>query len=297
MSRPGPYTGLWSSERISEMLQNETYIGNMVQGRSRKVSYKTKKCIRQPPQDWIVVEGTHEPLIDRETFDKVRRLVDSRKHTRSRTYDFLLKGLIFCHECGYPLGVLNRKNAKGENVLYFVCRTYQRFTKAEVCTCHSIKEQVVTQAVVEQVREICQKYLQPEKLLPIAQQEIAKAQAKVDHKKESAALKTKIDSLSAQLDQVYLDKLSGLLDEGDFQRVYRKVKADRAALEQRLFQMDRPDFSPEKQNNLARELVERFLAAAPTNREVLVSLIERVELTEEKEVILRFRVRKPEQKG
>ena len=297
VSRPGPYTGLWSSERISEMLQNETYIGNMVQGRSRKVSYKTKKCIRQPPQDWIVVEGTHEPLIDRETFDKVRRLVDSRKHTRSRTYDFLLKGLIFCHECGYPLGVLNRKNAKGENVLYFVCRTYQRFTKAEVCTCHSIKEQVVTQAVVEQVREICQKYLQPEKLLPIAQQEIAKAQAKVDHKKESAALKAKIDSLSAQLDQVYLDKLSGLLDEGDFQRVYRKVKADRAALEQCLSQMDRPDFSPEKQNNLARELVERFLAAAPTNREVLVSLIERVELTQEKEVILRFRVRKPEQKG
>ena len=244
-----------------------------------------------------MVEGTHEPLIDRETFDKVGRLVDSRKHTRSRTYDFLLKGLIFCHECGYPLGVLNRKNAKGENVLYFVCRTYQRFTKAGVCTCHSIKEQVVTQAVVEQVREICQKYLQPEKLLPIAQQEIAKAQAKVDHKKESAALKAKIDNLSAQLDQVYLDKLSGLLDEGDFQRVYRKVKADRTALEQRLFQMDRPDFSPEKQNNLARELVERFLAAAPTNREVLVSLIERVELTEEKEVILRFRVRKPEQKG
>ena len=297
VSSPGPYTGLWSSERISEMLQNETYIGNMVQGRSRKVSYKTKKCIRQPPQDWIVVEGTHEPLIDRETFDKVRRLVDSRKHTRSRTYDFLLKGLIFCHECGYPLGVLNRKNAKGENVLYFVCRTYQRFTKAGVCTCHSIKEQVVTQAVVEQVREICQKYLQPEKLLPIAQQEIAKAQAKVDHKKESAALKAKIDSLSAQLDQVYLDKLSGLLDEGDFQRVYRKVKADRAALEQCLSQMDRPDFSPEKQKNLARELVERFLAAAPTNREVLVSLIERVELTQEKEVILRFRVRKPEQKG
>ena len=297
VSRPGPYAGLWSSERISEMLQNETYIGNMVQGRSRKVSYKTKKCIRQPPQDWIVVEGTHEPLIDQETFHKVGQLVDSRRHTRSRTYDFLLKGLIFCHECGYPLGVLNRKNAKGENVLYFVCRTYQRFTKAGVCTCHSIKEQVVTQAVVEQVREICQKYLQPEKLLPIAQQEIAKAQAKVDHKKESAALKAKIDNLSAQLDQVYLDKLSGLLDEGDFQRVYRKVKADRTALEQRLFQMDRPDFSPEKQNNLARELVERFLAAAPTNREVLVSLIERVELTEEKEVILRFRVRKPEQKG
>ena len=297
MGKPGPYTGLWSSERISDMLQNETYIGNMVQGRSRKINYKTKKCIRQQPKDWVVVEGTHEPLIDRETFDKVRRLVDSRKHTRSRTYDFLLKGLIFCHECGYPLAVLNRKNAKGEDVLYFVCRTYQRFTKAGVCTCHSIKEQVVTQAVVERVQEVCRNYLQAEKLLPIAKQEIAKAQAEADHEKEIAALKAKIDSLSAHLDQVYLDKLSGLLDEADFQRVYRKVKADRAALEQRLSQIDRPDFSPEKQNDLAKELVERFLATAPTNREVLVSLIERVELTEEKEVILHFRFRELEQKG
>ena len=297
VGKPGPYTGLWSSERISDMLQNETYIGNMVQGRSRKINYKTKKCIRQQPKDWVVVEGSHEPLIDRETFDKVRRLVDSRKHTRSRTYDFLLKGLIFCHECGYPLAVLNRKNAKGEDVLYFVCRTYQRFTKAGVCTCHSIKEQVVTQAVVERVREVCRNYLQAEKLLPIAKQEIAKAQAEADHEKEIAALKAKIDSLSAHLDQVYLDKLSGLLDEADFQRVYRKVKADRAALEQCLSQIDRPDFSPEKQNDLAKELVERFLAAAPTNREVLVSLIERVELTEEKEVILRFRFRELEQKG
>ena len=297
MGKPGPYTGLWSSERISDMLQNETYIGNMVQGRSRKINYKTKKCIRQQPKDWVVVEGTHEPLIDRETFDKVRRLVDSRKHTRSRTYDFLLKGLIFCHECGYPLAVLNRKNAKGEDVLYFVCRTYQRFTKAGVCTCHSIKEQAVTQAVVERVREVCRNYLQAEKLLPIAKQEVAKAQAEADHEKEIAALKAKIDSLSAHLDQVYLDKLSGLLDEADFQRVYRKVKADRAALEQRLTQINRPDLSPEKQNDLAKELVERFLATAPTNREVLVSLIERVELTEEKEVILHFRFRELEQKG
>ena len=297
VGKPGPYTGLWSSERISDMLQNETYIGNMVQGRSRKINYKTKKCIRQQPKDWVVVEGTHEPLIDRETFDKVRRLVDSRKHTRSRTYDFLLKGLIFCHECGYPLAVLNRKNAKGEDVLYFVCRTYQRFTKAGVCTCHSIKEHVITQAVVERVREVCRNYLQAERLLPIAKQEIAKAQAEADHEKEIAALKAKIDSLSAHLDQVYLDKLSGLLDEADFQRIYRKVKADRAALEQRLSQIDRPDFSPEKQNDLAKQLVERFLATAPTNREVLVSLIERVELTEEKEVILRFRFRELEQKA
>ena len=153
-SRISPYSGLWSGERISEILKNETYIGSMVQGRSVKISYKSRKCIKQSRENWIVVEGTHEPLIDCETFRKVGLLLNSRKHTRSRTYDFLLKGLIFCHECGYPMAVLNRKNAAGEDVLYFVCRTYQRFTKAGICTCHSIKETTVTEAVIEKVKEI-----------------------------------------------------------------------------------------------------------------------------------------------
>lgn len=291
---PGPYTGLWSSERISDVLQNETYIGNMVQGRSRKISYKTKKCVRQPRKDWVVVEGTHEPIVDRETFDKVQLLVSSRRHTRSRTYDFLLKGLIFCHECGYPLAVINRKTAAGEDRLFFVCRTYQRFTKAGVCTSHTVKEQTVTQAVADKVREVCQAYLQRERLLPAAQEEIAKAAAQADNEGERTALQGKIDSLTAHLDRVYLDKLGGVLDEADFQRIYAKVKAERAALEQRLCQLRRPDFSPARQAALAERLVEQFLETAPTSRELLVSLIERVELTAHKEIIIKFHFRQLE---
>ena len=56
VANPGPYTGLWSSERISDMLQNETYIGNMVQGRTVKISYKSKKCLKQDRENWVVVE-------------------------------------------------------------------------------------------------------------------------------------------------------------------------------------------------------------------------------------------------
>ena len=112
IAKPGAYSGLWSGERISEMLQNETYIGNMVQGRRVKISYKSKKCLSRSPEHWVIVEGTHEPIIDSETFQKVQVLLNSRRHTRNRTYDFALKGLIFCHECGHPLSVINRKNAK-----------------------------------------------------------------------------------------------------------------------------------------------------------------------------------------
>ena len=289
VARPGPYTGLWSSERISEMLQNETYIGNMVQGRSVKISYKSKKCLRQAPANWVVVEGTHEPLVDGETFRKVQLLVGSRKHTRCRTYDFLLKGLIFCHECGYPLAVLNRKNARGEDVLYFVCRTYQRFTKAGVCTCHSIKEKTVTDAVVAKVREVCQACLKPDELLPMAREAVENAGKGSGLKMELQDLQSRIDSLTAKLDRMYTDRLNGLLPEADFQRIFSRIKGEREQLEEKRKALAFQQKSLVPSEDRARELVQRFIETAGESRELLVSLIERVELTEDKEVIIKFR--------
>ena len=289
VARPGPYTGLWSSERISDMLQNETYIGNMVQGRSVKISYKSKKCLKQDPANWVVVEGTHEPLVDPETFQKVRMLVNSRKHTRSRTYDFLLKGLIFCHECGHPLAVLNRKNARGEDVLYFVCRTYQRFTKAGVCTCHSIKEKTVTDAVIAKVREVCRGYLKPDELLPMAREAVEKAGRQSSLESELQAVQVKIDSLTANLDRMYTDRLSGLLPEADFQRIFGRIKLEREQLEEKRQELELRQKSPVRSEERAKELVQRFIETAGESRELLVSLIERVELTEDKEIIIKFR--------
>lgn len=289
VSKPGPYSGLWSSERISAMLQNETYIGNMVQGRMVKISYKSKKCLRQSPENWVVVEGTHEPIIDPEAFQKVQMLVNSRKHTRSRTYDFLLKGLIFCHECGYPLAVLNRKNAAGEDVLYFVCRTYQRFTKAGVCTCHSIKEETVNEAVLAKVREVCQAYLDPERLRSIAQEMVEGALKSDGAASELQNLQAKLDSLIANLDRMYMDRLNGLLSEDDFQRIYQKVKSDRTILEESIKNLSEQTKRPVDAAEKAKTLVKQFLDSAFTDRGLLVSLIERVELTEEKKIIIKFR--------
>ena len=286
---PGPYTGLWSSERISDMLQNETYIGNMVQGRSVKISYKSKKCLKQDRENWVIVEGTHEPLIDTETFRKVRMLVNSRKHTRSRTYDFLLKGLIFCHECGYPLALLNRKNAAGEDVLYFVCRTYQRFTRAGVCSCHSIKEKTVTDAVIAKVREVCEACLTPKELLPIAQKTVEQAQKENAPETGMQAIQSKIDSLTANLDKMYMDRLSGLLAEADFERIYSKVKLERSLLEEKRQELELRKKSPVRTEDRAKELVQGFMDRAFASRELLVSLIERIELTEEKQIIIKFR--------
>ena len=294
VGNPGLYTGLWSSERISEMLTTEIYTGNMVQGCMVKISYKSKKCLRQSSENWVVVEGTHERIIDSETFQKVQMLVNSRKHTRSRTYDFLLKGLTFCHECGYPMAVLNRKNAAGEDRLFFICRTYQRFTKAGVCTCHSIKEETVNEAVLTKVREICQAYLNPDRLRPIAEEAVETASKESSCEAEMQALQSKITALSTNLDQMYMDWLNGLLSEEYFQRIYQKVKMDRRVLEDRLKILQEQAKQPVNTEEKAKALVKLFLDSALTSRELLVSLIERVELTEEKEIIIKFRLHEVE---
>lgn len=290
----GPYAGLWSSERISDMLQNEVYRGSMVQGKSVKISYKSPKCLKQARENWVVVEGTHEPLIDEKTFEKVQMLLGSRKHTRSRTYDFLLKGVIFCHECGYPLAVINRKNAAGEDVLYFVCRTYQRFTKAGVCSCHSIKEQTVTQAVTAKVKEICEAFLSPAILAPIAAAAVEEAEKADNRETEMGLLCSKIDSMTAHLDKMYMDRLNGLLEEADFDRIYKKVKMERMTLEEKLKKLKTEKESAASTEERASALVRQFADSAFTSRELLVSLIERIELTEDKQIIIKFRFRKPE---
>ena len=103
-----------------------------------------------------------------------------------------------------------------------------------------------------------------------------------------------MDSLTANLDRTYMDRLNGLLAEGDFERIYRRIQTERETLEKRLkeleAQKERPIFTQEQ----AQELVQRFMNAAFASRELLVSLIERVELTEDKEIIIKFRFQAPE---
>ena len=287
-------TPFWNDVTVKTILRNEVYIGHMVQNKTGTVSYKNHKQVSKPESEWIKVENTHEPLIDKETFQKVRMLVNSRRHTRSRTYDFLLKGLIFCHECGYPMAVLNRPPVSGEDRLFFVCRTYQRFTKAGVCSCHSIKEQVVTEAVLAKVREVCEAYLDPNKLQPIAADAVEKARKAENHEAEIQSIQNKIDSLTANLDKMYMDRLTGLLAEADFERIYQRVKMDRTSLEEKLKELESQKESLVSTEDRARELVQQFLDSAYTSRELLVSLIERVELTENKQIIIKFRFRELE---
>ena len=108
---------------------------------------------------------------------------------------------------------------------------------------------------------------------------------------EILALQSRIENMNAHLEQIYMDRLSGLLSEADFQRVYKRIKTDRLMLEEKLKQLEAQKESPVSTEERARELVQQYLDSACSSRELLVSLIERVELTEDKRIIIKFRFR------
>ena len=242
------------------------------------------------------VENTHEPLVDRETFDKVATLIQSRYNTRSNTYDFLLKGLIYCHECQKPLGVVKRKLAKNREVLYFVCRTYQRFTKDSACSCHCVRVEDVTKAVTEKVREICKQFAETLNLENITENVSKQLQSELRKQgRDIDALKSKLDFIQLKIDKAFDNKLSGLVDDDDFQRVYASLKQEQQDLRNRIKELEsstNEDVILDIQRT--KELVESFLNAEEYSRDLIVSLIKRVELTENKELHIHFRFKEIE---
>ena len=292
VGRISPNTGLWQGDRISDMLKNEVYTGNMVYRRTEKINYKTKKYSVNPPEKWLVVKNTHPPIVDENIFHSVAEMRSSKKATRDCKHKSPLKGLIYCRECGEPLTLINRPNAAGEDRLFFICRTYHRSGKARLCTCHSIKEQTVREAVLSKVQEQCSQYLQPEFLLPIAKQAIAKANQHDNKGAEIQSLENKLRSLSDSMDQVYMDKLSGLLDSEDFQRIYENLKDKQTHLTQKLeaLQQERR-ISLEDADLLP--LIQKHIEKFACSRELLAHLIDRIEFSEDKQLYIKFRCQDP----
>ena len=108
----------WSDTRIREILLNEVYIGNMVQGRVKKINYKSKKTLRLPKNQWKVVKNTHEPIIDKGIFLKAQEMIETRKQTRVKNHDYLLKGIVYCHECGKKLGCTQKILKERKSLLF-----------------------------------------------------------------------------------------------------------------------------------------------------------------------------------
>lgn len=281
----------WADPRIREILLNEVYIGNMVQGRMKKINYKSKKNIRLPKEQWKVIENTHEPIIDKTTFLKAKEMIETRKQTRVKTHDYLLKGLVHCHECDKKMGCSSRKLCAG-NVYYFRCSTYTSYARLGYCTSHSIRMDYVEKLVTDKLKTILQNFNEKDKMINVTKQKLEEQKQNNLYITGLQECKTKLSKLDLEVDSIYNDKLSGILSQDDFTRIYERKKQEKVQIQNRIDILESHiNNNIVNEDELINKLIEKFNSNLTINREILTDLVDRIEIDENKKVYVYFKFR------
>ena len=142
-------TYTWTPSTVRNILKNEVYIGNTVQGKRRTKSYKIHKIENVPKEEWVRVENTHEPIIDKETFEKAQEL--SRRDTKvsQKTKELSIwAGFLKCADCKRAMNKKSSTNKSGSKYEYYICSTYRKKSN-KLCTKHTIKEELLEKAVIQ----------------------------------------------------------------------------------------------------------------------------------------------------
>lgn len=145
--------GLWCDSTVRRMLRNQMYIGNMVQGKNTNLSYKIKKCRAKPKEEWIIVESTHEPIIDKETFEKAQSLFNRNTRTSPKKTEVdLFSGFVKCADCHRAMSKKVNNHAYGV-YRYYRCVTASKKSKT-ACSPHSIRIDVLEKTVLSSIQNM-----------------------------------------------------------------------------------------------------------------------------------------------
>ena len=129
---------LWSTKTITAILKNRMYTGDMVQGKQRIKSYKIHVLEQVAPSDWFIVPHTHEPIIDKDIFEKAQTLLAQNVRTAyGSNTPHLFSGFLRCADCGKSMS-----RVKTKSYIYYFCRTYKTFG-SYACTRHSIRHDIL----------------------------------------------------------------------------------------------------------------------------------------------------------
>lgn len=286
-------SSLWCARTIDELLQNPTYIGHLTQGRRKKVSYKSKKEKRVPKEDWIIVKNTHEPIISEETFNIVQDLLKKNRNNTHEKNSYLLKGFLYCKECGHSIGVNNSRDKRRR---YCVCRYYTSHSKFGVCTPHSMNYDKLESAILDELKKLCNKYVDSADFENKIGEALKKRETRTEVIKKINDTHLKIKQTTNVIDNLYMDKLDGVIDLEQYERLTIKLKQQlkklnmkRQELSKKLADLDSNDIKREKEEIIKR--IKEFLSFKKLSRELVASLIDRITISEDKIVEINYKFR------
>lgn len=278
----------WTAVAVGRILKNEYYIGTLVQGKRTTPNHKVKKIIEKPQEEWVRIENNHTPIVTREDFALVGRLLlqDTRIAPKQETVS-LFSGLIFCADCGQNM-VKSGVCQKGKTYRYYMCCT-NRTTKK--CSSHRIAEQLVQDVVLKSLKLHIDNILQIEKVLayietlPFQQVETQKLDARLVCKQEE------IERYQQLKVTLYESLKDGILDKNEYLEM--KALYDNKLLEaQKAGSVLTQERERILQNQTTELLwIERFKAYQNIDhleRRIIVTLIERIEVYEDRRIEIRF---------
>ena len=284
-ARDGKNDGLWSDRTVRRILQNQMYIGNMVQGVNKTVSYKVHECKAVPKEDWIIVEHTHEPIIDRETFDKAQSLFN--RHIRSSPVTKqtdLFAGLVRCADCGAVMSKKTNKLPYG-TYRYYKCSTKR---KQGSCTNHTIRIDKLEQVVLTCLQKMIDLAVEYDEVMARLQNNRQPPETDSLQKALEAQRKEREKCLKAKLD-LYPDWKANLITQEEYLLLKANLDEKIAKLDRMIEKLMRSRSEAARQENDFVAHFKRYKNIDRLTRPMLVELIDSIEVYEDNRITIKVR--------
>ena len=284
--------GLWHIRTISDILQNPTYMGTLTQGRCKKVNYKSKKRIHVPMDGWIMKESACPSIVSPIIFEMVQKLYQKNKYhaKKDNSYDLLLKGLVYCEECGHKIGFrrVSRVNKDGvcQHHYYGNCNYYLKHKKYHVCTPHSISYSSLEYEVLSKIYDLFP-YIKKEIILRhLKDRKLDYYQDNLQH--ELICLKKELDLLKVKKDNLYIDKISNFISQDFYLLMKEKLENDEKEI---IGKIDNINVSLSKKEDFSFEqYFDQLVNELKIDHFLINSFIEKITVTEERKVSIFFRI-------
>ena len=221
----------WVNSTISHMLTRQEYIGSTVNFKTYRKSYKQKKQLKNDPDNWQIFEGTHEAIIDDETFAIVQRLREGRRRVTPMGEMPILSGMLFCADCGAKLYQVRHRGWTHDKE-HFVCATYRKVKGG--CSSHQIRNVVVEELLLDGIRNITAFARDHED--EFVQMVTDKTRAEVnknlrDARKELEQAELRIKKLDGIIRKLYEDNIDGKVSDERFAKMTSSYEDEQRTLE------------------------------------------------------------------
>lgn len=279
---------MWGARMIHSILTNPTYTGDLAQGRSRVKSYKVHQIEAVLREEWVEVAGTHEAIIDYETFDKVQALLqrDTRTSPKGREVH-LFSGFLKCADCGRAITRCVGKN----NNVYYSCSTYKNRSRT-ACTMHSIKHERLEAAVLFAVQhQVHLAVSYSEIVTQINSAPIKKSQSyRLDDL--IAAKERELTKITRYKQSLYQDWKDGEITQQEYRDMkadYERQTSDISAVLTRL-NAERAELANGVDNeHPALVAFMKYQNIEALNREILVELVDYIKVYENGNISVKFK--------